>query len=129
MDVSRVTLVVEGDPALQDAMKRHLEGIGLRVVVSLDYRTAVRQLTALTTDVLSIDLGLPEKSGYSLCEHVRLKPALAGVPILVTSDRTAEMARAEEAGANAFLFKPFSMSQLEAAIEMLLAEAPAASRP
>ena len=131
MDAHRVALVVEDDPALQGAMKRHLEAMGLRVVVSFDYRKAVSHLTALTPDVVSVDLGLPAESGYELCEYVRSQPALAGVPILVTSDRSFpdDMARAEEAGANAFLLKPFSMTQLEAAIKMLLADAPAASRP
>jgi DNA-binding response OmpR family regulator len=131
MDAPRVALVVEDDPALQDAMRRHLEGMGLRVVASFDYRTAVRHLTAVTPDVISVDLGLPAESGYELCEHVRSQPALAGVPILVSSDRTfpEDMARAEEAGANAFLRKPFSMRHLEEAIKMLLADAPAASRP
>jgi len=131
MDVSRVALVVEDDPALQDAMRRHLEGMALRVVASFDYRMAVHHLTAVTPDVISVDLGLPAESGYELCEHVRSQPALAGVPILVSSDRTfpEDMARAEEAGANAFLRKPFSMRQLEEAIKMLLADTPAASRP
>lgn len=131
MDAPRVALVVEDDPALQDAIRRHLEGMGLRVISSFDYRTAVRQLTAVTPDVVSVDLGLPAESGYELCDHVRRQPALAHVPILVTSERTfpQDMARAEEAGANAFLRKPFSMRQFEAAIQMLLADVPAASRP
>lgn len=129
MEVPRVALVVEDDPGLQAAMKRHLERMGLRVVVSFDYRAAVRQLTSSTPDVVSVDLGLPAESGYELCEHVRRQPALAAVPMLVTSERSypGDMARAEEAGANAFLRKPFSMGQLEQAIKMLLADAPAAS--
>jgi DNA-binding response OmpR family regulator len=128
---ARVALVVEDDPVLQDAVRRHLEGMGLRVIVSFDYRGAVRNLTAVAPDVISVDLGLPAESGYELCEHVRSQPALAGVPILVSSERTfpEDMARAEEAGANAFLRKPFSMKQFEEAIKMLLADAPAASRP
>lgn len=129
MEVPRVALVVEDDPALQAAMKRHLEGMGLRVVASFHYRAAVRELAMATPDLVSVDLGLPAESGYELCEHVRGQPALAAVPLLVTSERAfpADMARAEEAGANAFLRKPFSMSQLEQAIQMLLADAPAAS--
>ena len=129
MDVRRVALIVEDDPALQGAMKRRLEGMGLRVVASFHYRAAVRELTTEMPDVVSVDLGLPAESGYELCDHVRQQPGLAAVPLLVTSDRAfpADMARAEEAGANAFLRKPFSMSQLEQAIQMLLADAPAKS--
>lgn len=129
MEVARVALVVEDDPRLQVAMKRHLEGMGLRVVVAFHYRAAIRELATATPDVVSVDLELPAESGYELCEHVRRQPALAAVPLLVTSARAfpADMARAEEAGANAFLRKPFSMGELEHSIHMLLADAPAAS--
>jgi DNA-binding response OmpR family regulator len=131
MEAPRIALLVEDDPALQAAMKRHLEGMGLRVVASFDYRTAVRQLMAAKPDVVCVDLGLPAESGYELCEHVRRQPALGRVPLLVTSDRTfpEDMARAEEAGANAFLRKPFSMRHLEEAIRMLLQDVPAVSTP
>ena len=129
MQVARLALIVEDDPRLQAAMKRHLEGMGLRVVVSFHYRGAIRELEAETPDLVSVDLELPAESGYELCDHLRRQTALATVPLLVTSDRAfpADMARAEEAGANAFLRKPFSMAQLEYAIQMLLADAPAAS--
>jgi DNA-binding response OmpR family regulator len=131
MVVPRVVLVVEDDPALQAAMMRQLGRMGLRVLASFDYQAAVRHLTAAKPDIVSVDLGLPAESGYELCEHVRRQPTLECVPLLVTSDRTypQDMARAEEAGANAFLRKPFSMRQLEQAIRMLLVDAPPKSSP
>jgi DNA-binding response OmpR family regulator len=130
MQVSRIALVVEDDPALQAAMKRQLQTMQFRVLTSFDFRAAVGHLEAATPDVVCIDLGLPSESGYDLCEHVRRKPGLAYVPIVLTSERTFpdDMARAEEAGATAFLVKPFSMARLAETIEMVLARAPA-SRP
>jgi CheY-like chemotaxis protein len=127
----RVALVVGNDPELQTAMTSQLEGMGMRVFASFDHRKAVSRLATTTPDIVIVDLCLPAESGYSLCEHIRRQPSLAHVPILVCSKRSfpEDMAIAEEAGANAFLQRPFSMRQLEEAIRMLLADLPAESRP
>ncbi len=127
---SRVALIVEDDPPLQRQMVTHLERFGFRVVAALDFDTAVRHLMTVKPDVACIDLGLPRQSGYELCEHVRRQPHLEWTPILVTSERTfpEDMAHAEEAGANAFLKKPFTMARLLKYVRALL-EGPQASRP
>ncbi len=125
-----VALVVEDDPFLQLAMARQLEKAKFHVVTALDFNAAVRHLTARPLDVACIDLGLPSESGYELCEHIRSRAALAWLPILVTSERTfpEDMAHAEEAGANAFLKKPFPMDRLLKYVSALL-DGPHASRP
>jgi DNA-binding response OmpR family regulator len=130
MQPSRVALVVEDDPVFQGAMKRHLEAMQFRVLAAFDYRMAVRHLDTEIPDIVVVDLGLPSESGYELCEHIRSKPGLALLPIVLTSERTfpEDMARAEEAGANAFLRKPFSMARLGASIEMLLTDGPPKSQ-
>jgi DNA-binding response OmpR family regulator len=122
MSRSFVALVVEDDPVLQGAMKTHLEAMGFRVVTAFDCRTAIRQLGEQTPDIISIDLGLPDESGYELCERIRRDPVMAAVPIVVASERTfpEDMARAEEAGANAFMKKPFPMRLLTRCVDSLL---------
>jgi two-component system chemotaxis response regulator CheY len=130
MQCSRVALVVEDDPAFQATVKRHLEATQFRVLASFDYRTALRHLETEVPDIVLVDLGLPNESGYELCEHIRRRPGMSLVPIVLTSERTFpdDMARAEEAGANAFLRKPFSMERLTAAMAMLLADGPPKSQ-
>ncbi|MGH7298385.1 MAG: response regulator, partial [Polyangiaceae bacterium] len=67
-------------------------------------------------------LELPTRSGYELCEYIRGPLGLAHVAILVTSHSSLakDMANAEEAGANAFLQKPFTMHQLTRYVDALL---------
>jgi DNA-binding response OmpR family regulator len=127
---SRVALVVEDDPMLQREMVKHLERAKFRVVTALDFDAAVRHLATIRPDVACIDLGLPRESGYELCEYIRSRLMLEWLPILVTSERSfpEDMAHAEEAGANAFLKKPFTMDQLRKYVFALL-DGPHASRP
>jgi DNA-binding response OmpR family regulator len=126
----RLALVVEDDPTLQRAMLAELEAARFDVLAAYDYDTAVRHLTKNKPQLVCVDLGLPSASGYEVCEHIRRQPELLSVPILVTSERgfPEDMAHAEEAGANAFLKKPFTMKRLMKYITALL-DGPSTSRP
>jgi two-component system chemotaxis response regulator CheY len=77
-------------------------------------------------DLVCVDVGLPNKSGYELCEYIRGSLRFAELPILMTSEHgnPGDMAQAENAGANAFLHKPFSMRQLGQCVESLFAVTP-----
>src|SRR5580658_2456343 len=127
---ARVALVVEDDPLLQRAMAKLLEKAKFKVLTALHFNAAVLHLNAAKLDVACIDLGLPNTSGYELCEHIRRLPRLFSLPILVTSERSfpEDMAHAEEAGANAFLKKPFPMERLLKYVSALL-DGPHCSRP
>ena len=126
-----VALIVEDDPHLQKAMSVHLAAMDFEVRVAPHYEAAVGHLTtAGEPSIVCVDIELPTASGYEVCEYIRGPLGLRRVPILVTSDSgfPEDMASAEEAGANAFLKKPFSMREFGTFVEALLAEAPS-SRP
>lgn len=127
---TRVALLVEDDPSLQKAVAAELKGEGFEVLLASDHESAVVHLAEHVPDIVCLDLGLPRESGYELCEHIRKHPGLSGVPVLVMSERgfPEDMAHAEEAGANAFLKKPFKMSALTKYVSALL-DGDKASRP
>jgi DNA-binding response OmpR family regulator len=123
-------LVVEDEPSLLAAMQRHLVNAGFEVRTGSDFATAVAQLGSATFDAIYVDLCLPSESGYELCERIRQEPTMCFVPIIVASERgfPEDMSRSEEAGANAFLKKPFTMRLLVECLEMLM-RGGAESRP
>ncbi len=118
----RTVLIVEDHPAMQNAMSEHVTRMDFDVVTAFHYAAARAHLALSTPDLVCIDIGLPTESGYELCEYIRGPLGLKRLPLLVTSPfgSAAERAHAEEAGANAFLLKPFAMSQLGAYIGKLL---------
>jgi DNA-binding response OmpR family regulator len=123
----RRVLIVEDDPELQKIMSVELESMGFEVLGALHYEAAVQHLTTAPWPALvCVDLELPTRSGYELCEYIRGPLGGAGVPIVVTSDTglPEDMACAEEAGADAFLKKPFPMRDLKTYVELLLRRAP-----
>jgi DNA-binding response OmpR family regulator len=125
-----IALVVEDDPRLQATMTEELEKAKFLVLGALDFEAAVAHLSRHKPHVICVDLSLPTRSGYELCEHIRSRHDLGPLPILVTSDRSfpEDMAYAEVAGANLFLKKPFAMKELVAHLSALV-EGPPLSRP
>jgi DNA-binding response OmpR family regulator len=120
--VSRTVLVVEADPQLRKSMSVQFERMDFHVLSASHYDGAVHHLAKGDLHVVCVDVQLPSKSGYELCEHIRGSLGLLELPILMTSEYGSpeEMAYAERAGGNAFLHKPFSMRQLAICVESLL---------
>ncbi len=122
--VRRLTaLVVEDDPHLQRAMSAELASLDFSVLAASHFDAAVEHLTRNRAEVVCIDIGLPNKSGYELCEHIRRRFPLEALPILMTSEYGGpqERAYAEDAGASDFLRKPFAMPEFVRCIESLTA--------
>src|SRR5271165_4096518 len=117
-----IALIVEDDPRLQRAMGKELERKNFEVLSASHFDAAVRHLATRKPHLACVDVGLPSKSGYELCEHIRASPKLGGLPIIVTCDHGDPwaMAHAEDAGADVFLRKPFSMHDLIGCVEGLL---------
>ncbi len=117
----RFALLVEDDPRLQRAMSIELARMDFQVLTAGHYGAAVDHLANARASLACIDVGLPNKSGYELCEHIRGSLALSGLRIIITSEHGSpqDKAYAEDAGGNAFLRKPFSMAQFTQCVESL----------
>lgn len=118
----RKVLLVEDSPALRLALGRSLEALGLEVLEASDGRAALALLATCTPDLLVLDLVLPRVSGYEVCETLRRSPQHRHIPVLVMSGRVLpeDRAQAMEAGADAFLAKPFGLAELRARVTALL---------
>jgi chemosensory pili system protein ChpA (sensor histidine kinase/response regulator) len=115
-------LVVSDDAQLRCAMQSCLEQNRLHVEVTGDYLGAVDCLSRMSPQLVCIDWALQGESAVELCEHIRVTDRLRNVPILVVSSIVSQpiLARAEGAGVNAFLKKPFSTDRLMRYVSVLL---------
>jgi DNA-binding response OmpR family regulator len=118
----RLVLVVEDDPDTRELVSDHLRDEGFEVCMASDGETAMQMIRQRAPDVLCLDLNLPRISGYDVCEQIRADPAISGISILITSARNALDVRvfSLEAGADAYLIKPFGLEQLAHEIEKLV---------
>ncbi|MEV5313256.1 response regulator [Streptomyces sp. NPDC052610] len=104
-------LVVEDDPQLVRALVLNLQARHYGVDAAPDGATALRLAAARQPDVVLLDLGLPDMDGVDVIEGLR---GWSRVPILVLSARQGsdEKVAALDAGADDYVTKPFSMSEL-----------------
>lgn len=104
-------LVVEDDPQLVRALVINLQARQYGVDAAPDGTTALRLAAARQPDVVLLDLGLPDMDGVDVIKALR---GWSRTPILVLSARAAseEKVAALDAGADDYVTKPFSMSEL-----------------
>ena len=121
-------LVVDDDPDIRLLVRRCLEDMGLDVEEASCGLTAIARLEKLAPELVCLDLMLPEVSGYDVCEHIRRSPRLREVKVLMMSARAhpVDRAYAEEAGAAAYLTKPFTITEFASQVGALLSERGAA---
>ncbi len=112
-------LVVEDDREIRTLMQSSLSVEGFEVQTAVSVSEAHALLRHGLPDVILLDLGLPDGDGIELVHAVRKQHAL---PILVLSARhqEAQKIRLLDAGADDYLTKPFSVSELLARIRVAL---------
>jgi len=113
-------LIAEDDEALANFVRKGLEGEHYTVDVLADGEQARAAATEIDYDFVILDLNLPKLDGVSILRHVRLKkPSL---PVLILTQRTKVEDRVQclDTGADDYLAKPFSFSELSARIRALL---------
>ena len=112
-------LVVEDDRDLRELMRASLSVEGFEVQTAVSLSEAAALIRHDPPDVIVLDLGLPDGDGAELVQEVRRRHSL---PILVVSARHQEAQKIKllDAGADDYLTKPFSVSELLARIRVAL---------
>jgi DNA-binding response OmpR family regulator len=113
-------LIAEDDPALANFVKKGLEAEHYAVDISSDGEQARANSAEFDYDMVVLDLNLPRLDGVAILRHLRAKKP--SVPILVLTGRTRVEDRVQclDLGADDYLAKPFSFSELSARIRALL---------
>jgi CheY-like chemotaxis protein len=88
---------------------------------------ALRKVAEARPDVVLLDVIMPEKNGYEVCEQIKRSPATAGIPVLLLTGtfEPFDRKRADSAGADGHLTKPFESQALVTKVEELIARTPA----
>ncbi len=115
--------IVDDDDEMSHAVKLMLQILDIRTEIFREARTPARTLlTGKKPDVLFLDINMPEVSGIDMLEFIRRTDGVSSLPVIMLSSETTDV-QVDEAlskGANAFVFKPVTIEELEGALARVL---------
>ena len=102
-------LIVDDEPEIGRILAVILRGAGFEVAAVDGGRAALEHLAASATDLVLLDVTMPELDGFETLRRIREAPATARLPVLMLTAHAgaADRARAESLGADDFIAKPF----------------------
>ena len=115
-------LVVEDEESLATLLQYNLDKEGFRVAVATDGEEALLLIDEGLPDLVILDWMLPKVSGVEVCRRLRARPETRNLPIILLTARGEESDRIRglDTGADDYIVKPFSMSELAARIRAVL---------
>lgn len=115
-------MIVEDDAALLELLRYNYEKCGYHVEAIAHGDVAQERLKQHLPDLLVLDWMLPGVSGVELCRRLRQKPRTRALPLIMLSARRdgSDIRRGFQNGADAYIVKPFSITELLARTQALL---------
>lgn len=115
----RKVLVIEDERDIAELLALHLRDLNCEVTLAADGHEGMRQAFARNWDLVILDLRLPGPDGLSICRALRRESHY--VPILMLTSKSSELDRVLglELGADDYVTKPFSVSELMARVKAI----------
>jgi len=121
-------LVVDDSAETVELIKRNLESTGYRVITSDNVQSAIKLLEAMPVDLVITDLKMPGQSGLALVRHVSENYKKTGVLVVTGFPSIQGAVESIKIGAEEYLVKSFTDSELFAAVDRVLAKKPLAKK-
>ena len=116
-------LIVDDEPNIVMSLEFLLKKEGFQIDTAGDGDAALEKIRNFVPDLVLLDVMMPKKSGFEVCEILRADPAFAKLRIimLTAKGRDTEQAKGLALGADACMLKPFSTKDLVVKIRDVLA--------
>jgi len=107
-------LVVEDEPHIVDSLSFLMKQAGFRVWIARDGDTALRMVASEMPDLVLLDVMLPRRDGYQVCQAIRANPEWDGIRVIMLSAKGRELDRRKgiALGADDYITKPFSTREI-----------------
>ena len=119
-------LVADDEPNIVISLEYLMKREGYAVVVARDGQEALDMLAREKPDLVLLDVMMPHKSGFEVCQAVRASETLRDTKILMLTakGRDTDIAKGLALGADAYMTKPFSTRELVQKVADMLGPQP-----
>jgi DNA-binding response OmpR family regulator len=118
-------LVVDDEPNIVLSLEFLMKQAGFQVRTASDGEAALAAVAVERPDLMLLDVMMPRKNGYEVCQAVRANPDWKGIRIIMLTAKGREVEREKgmALGADDYITKPFSTQEVVDRVRELLAEA------
>jgi len=118
----RRVLVVDDEPNILYALEETVRDLGFDCIAACDGEEALIIARGVLPDLIITDIIMPRLNGYELCEKLKADEATRDIPLVMVTVRATDLDKAKggTVGAEAYLIKPFHVTDLKAVIDRLL---------
>jgi len=121
--MTRSVLIVDDEPNIVLSLQFLMKKAGFDVRVARDGEEALAEVGREAPDIMLLDVMMPKRDGFDVCQTVRANPDWAGMRIIMLTARGRDIEREKglALGADDYITKPFSTRDVLAQVEKLLA--------
>lgn len=114
-------LIVDDDVTITNLMQMLVSMEGHQPTAVNDSLKAIETAHSINPDLITLDLMMPDLTGFELCELLRNDPKFANIPIVIVSakDDLESKEKAKRVGATDYITKPFGMDEFIGKIKAL----------
>lgn len=122
--MSKSVLIADDEANISLAIQFLMKRAGYDVRVAADGEEALQSVRASPPDLIVLDVMMPKRDGYDVCQSIRSDPELSDVKIVMVSAKGGpiEIEKGKALGADDYLVKPFSTQELADRVAQLLAD-------
>ncbi|ABD71478.1 response regulator receiver domain protein [Rhodoferax ferrireducens T118] len=124
--MSQKILVADDEPNIVISLEYLLKREGYTVLIARDGQEALEAIAREKPDLVLLDVMMPKKTGFEVCQALRASDDLQAIKILMLTakGRDTDVAKGLALGADAYITKPFSTRELVLKVAELLRESP-----
>ncbi len=113
-------LVVDDERSIAEILKYSLEKEGYKVFLSFDGEDALKKIAELDLDLVLLDIMLPGRDGFEVCQEIRATRSRLPVIMLTAKETEVDKIVGLEIGADDYITKPFSIREVMARVKAVL---------
>ncbi|CAM3728914.1 GGDEF/EAL domain-containing response regulator [Polynucleobacter arcticus] len=127
----KTILIVEDSPIQAELLRRFMTGRGLKCIVATDGEAGLISAKNSRPDLIISDIQMPALDGYQMCERLKADPAIHAIPVILLTALSdpVDVVRGLNAGAQAYITKPYDNERLLVQVQRLLSDPPQEESP
>lgn len=114
--------IVDDEESARRLIRMSLDGEGYEFYEAADGDVALGQAQKLKPDLVILDLMMPSKWGYAVCDELKREPETRGIPVLFLTARHSSLSKrmGQIKGGDAYITKPYHPEELRETVRKLL---------